>query len=76
MVHTNARAEESKWSKAIADIPGLEFVNVVPPQAAGGKTITHLAHQSDFVRVEVRVCAIFNITTSTLVTRGGLRPFC
>eukprot|EP00798_Chlamydomonas_sp_ICE-L_P032376 gene32376-2564_t len=60
MVHTNARAEESKWSKAMADIPGLEFVNVVPPQAAGGKTITHLAHQSDFVRVEA------------LLTHGGV----
>ena len=60
MVHTNAMAEESKWSKAMGDIPGLEFARVVPPrQTADGINIDELAHQSDFVRVEVRQCAIF-----------------
>eukprot|EP00798_Chlamydomonas_sp_ICE-L_P030498 gene30498-35518_t len=61
MVHTNAMAEESKWSKAMGDIPGLEFVRVVPPrQTADGINIRHLAHQSDFVRVEA------------LLTHGGV----
>eukprot|EP00798_Chlamydomonas_sp_ICE-L_P022807 gene22807-29972_t len=61
MVHTNARADESRWSKAMGDIPGLEFVRVVPPlQTLGSQNIIHLAHQSDFVRLEV------------LITHGGV----
>ncbi|XP_044721257.1 glycosyltransferase sugar-binding domain-containing protein [Hirsutella rhossiliensis] len=61
-LHTDAREQQikrareglaGKWSKLIFEIPGLTINHVKSPTVArNGVKIQHMAHKSDFIRVE------------------------